>query len=129
MEDLIEKLKDIGLSGNEAKVYVALVKKYPLTGYEISKLANIQQARAYDALKSLETKQIVLPSSTKPISYTPIKPKEFNCMPSSSPVILIFLIDISNKGTLTFLESISPINLPAFVFKSVTYFKSQFKVP
>ena len=76
MEDLIEKLKDIGLSGNEAKVYITLVKKHPLTGYEISKMANIQQARAYDALKSLETKQIVLPSNTKPISYTPIKPKE-----------------------------------------------------
>ena len=76
MEELIEKLKDIGLSGNEAKVYITLVKKFPLTGYEISKMANIQQARAYDALKSLEAKQIVLPSNTKPVSYTPIKPKE-----------------------------------------------------
>ncbi len=76
MEDLIEKLKDIGLSGNEAKVYVALIKKFPLTGYEISKIANIQQARAYDALKSLEAKQIVLPSNTKPVAYTPIRPKE-----------------------------------------------------
>lgn len=76
MEDLIEKLKDLGLSGNEAKVYLALIKKFPLTGYEISKLANIQQARAYDALKSLESKLLVIPSNTKPISYTPIKPKE-----------------------------------------------------
>ena len=76
MEDLIEKLKDIGLSGNEAKVYITLVKKFPLTGYEISKMANIQQARAYDALKSLEARQIVIPSNTKPVSYTPIKPKE-----------------------------------------------------
>lgn len=76
MEDLIEKLKDIGLTGNEAKVYLALTKKFPLTGYEISKMANIQQARAYDALKSLEAKQIVLPSNTKPISYSPIRPKE-----------------------------------------------------
>ena len=76
MEDLIEKLKALGLSGNEAKVYVALIKKYPQTGYEIGKMANIQQARAYDALKSLEAKQIVLPSNTKPVEYTPIKPKE-----------------------------------------------------
>jgi len=76
MEDLIEKLKDLGLSGNEAKVYIALVKKFPLTGYEISKIANIQQARAYDALNSLEAKGIVLPSNSKPVAYTPIKPKE-----------------------------------------------------
>ncbi len=76
MEDLIEKLKEIGLNGNEAKVYLALVKKFPLTGYEISKIANIQQARAYDALKSLESKGVVLASNTKPTSYTPIRPKE-----------------------------------------------------
>ena len=76
MENLIEKLKEIGLNGNEAKVYISLVKKFPLTGYEISKLANIQQARAYDALKSLEAKGIVIPSNTKPISYSPIRPKE-----------------------------------------------------
>ena len=76
MENLIEKLKELGFSGNEAKVYLALIKKFPLTGYEISKMANIQQARAYDALKSLEAKQIVTISDDKPATYTPIKPKE-----------------------------------------------------
>jgi len=76
MENFIEKLKELGFSGNEAKVYLALIKKFPLTGYEISKLANIQQARAYDALKSLEAKQIVTASNDKPATYTPIKPKE-----------------------------------------------------
>ena len=76
MENLIEKLKELGFSGNEAKVYLALIKKFPLTGYEISKIANIQQARAYDALKSLEAKQIVTVSDDKPATYTPIKPKE-----------------------------------------------------
>lgn len=76
MENLIEKLKELGFSGNEAKVYLALIKKFPLTGYEISKMANIQQARAYDALKSLEAKQVVTVSDDKPASYTPIKPKE-----------------------------------------------------
>ncbi|MBO7672372.1 TrmB family transcriptional regulator [bacterium] len=76
MENLIEKLKELGFSGNEAKVYLALIKKFPLTGYEISKMANIQQARAYDALKSLEAKQVVTVSDEKPAAYTPIRPKE-----------------------------------------------------
>lgn len=76
MEEIVEKLKEIGLNGYEAKVYVALLKKFPATGYEISKLANIPQARAYDTLKALETAQIVTSSNTKPITYTPIKPKE-----------------------------------------------------
>lgn len=76
MADLVEKLKEIGFNSYEAKVYIALLKKYPATGYEISKIANIPQARTYDTLKVLEQKNIVVPSNSKPISYTPIKPKQ-----------------------------------------------------
>ncbi len=75
MADIIEKLKDIGLNTYEAKVYVALLKKYPATGYEVSKLANIPQSRTYDTLKVLEEKRIVISTNTKPVTYTPIKPK------------------------------------------------------
>lgn len=39
MADLVEKLKEIGFNTYEAKVYIALLKKYPATGYEVSKLA------------------------------------------------------------------------------------------
>lgn len=76
MKELIESLKDIGLNSYEAKVYLALLKKYPATGYEVSKLADIPQSRAYDTLKALENAQIVMSSNSKPITYTPIKPKE-----------------------------------------------------
>ena len=76
MDEIIEKLKEIGLNEYQSKVYVALVKKFPATGYEISKLANIPQSRTYDTLKSLETLNIVISSGTKPVTYTPIKPKE-----------------------------------------------------
>ena len=76
MSDLIEKLKEIGFNTYEAKVYIALLKKYPATGYEVSKLAGIPQSRTYDTLKVLETKNIVVSTNTKPISYTPIKPKQ-----------------------------------------------------
>lgn len=76
MSDLIEKLKEIGFNTYEAKVYIALLKKYPATGYEVSKLAGIPQSRTYDTLKVLENKNIVVSTNTKPISYTPIKPKQ-----------------------------------------------------
>jgi acetylornithine deacetylase/succinyl-diaminopimelate desuccinylase-like protein len=56
MADLVEKLKEIGFNSYEAKVYIALLKKYPATGYEVAKLANIPQARTYDTLKVLEEK-------------------------------------------------------------------------
>ncbi len=76
MADLIEKLKELGLNTYEAKVYIALLKKYPATGYEVSKLANIPQSRTYDTLKVLETKNIVAATNMKPVSYTPLKPKQ-----------------------------------------------------
>ena len=76
MDELVENLKEIGLNSYEAKVYLSLLKKYPATGYEVSKLADIPQARAYDTLKALETAHIVTSSNTKPVTYTPIKPKE-----------------------------------------------------
>lgn len=76
MADLVEKLKEIGFNSYEAKVYIALLKKNPATGYEVSKFANIPQSRTYDTLKALEEKGVVSTTNAKPVSYTPIKPKQ-----------------------------------------------------
>ncbi len=76
MDEIVDKLKELGLNSYEAKVYLALLKKSPATGYETAKLANIPQSRAYDTLKALETQQIVTSSCAKPQTFVPIKPKE-----------------------------------------------------
>ena len=76
MDELIEKFKQFGFNSYEAKVYIALLKKNPATGYEISQLANIPQSRAYDALKSLEGENIIYSTKEKPQKYNPISPKE-----------------------------------------------------
>lgn len=76
MDEIIENLKELGLNSYQAKVYLALLKKYPATGYEISQMANIPQARAYDTLKALEKAKIAVATNSHPIKYTPIKPTE-----------------------------------------------------
>lgn len=76
MDDIIKNLMELGFNSYEAKVYLALLKKYPATGYEVSKVSNVPQARAYDTLKSLEKQKVVTKSSSKPITYTPIKPED-----------------------------------------------------
>lgn len=76
MDKIIESLKELGFNTYESKVYLALLKKYPATGYEISQIADIPQSRAYDTLKALEKEKIVVASNSKPITYTPIKPTE-----------------------------------------------------
>jgi len=76
MDNLVEKFKSLGFNSYEAKVYIALLKKYPATGYEVSQMADIPQSRAYDALKSLANEKIVTATNDKPQKYTPIAPKE-----------------------------------------------------
>ncbi len=76
MNDIIDSLKELGFNSYEAKVYLALLKKYPATGYEVSQIADVPQSRAYDTLKSLEKEKVVIANSSKPVTYTPIKPTE-----------------------------------------------------
>lgn len=76
MDELIENLKSLGFNSYEAKVYLALLKKYPATGYEVSQIADIPQSRAYDTLKSLVNSGFVFSNDSKPQTYSPISPKE-----------------------------------------------------
>ncbi len=76
MEKIVEQLKEVGFNTYEAKVYLALLKKYPATGYEVSQIANVPQSRAYDTLKALEKEKVVIASTSKPVTYIPIKPTE-----------------------------------------------------
>ncbi|HEY9744892.1 MAG TPA: helix-turn-helix domain-containing protein [Oculatellaceae cyanobacterium] len=75
-DNLVDKLKELGLNSYEAKVYLALLRQNPATGYEISKESGVPQARAYDTLKALEANNIVVAMGGKPVTYTPISPHE-----------------------------------------------------
>lgn len=76
MDKIIESLKELGFNTYESKVYLALLKKYPATGYEVSQIADVPQSRAYDTLRVLEKRKIVIAANSKPVTYTPIKPTE-----------------------------------------------------
>src|SRR5690606_29367618 len=76
MDTMIEKLKSMGFNTYEAKVYLALLKQHPATGYEISKDSGVPQARAYDTLKALETNNVVVAVGGKPVTYIPVTPEE-----------------------------------------------------
>lgn len=76
MENLLSHLKALGFNTYESKVYLSLIKHHPATGYEVSKESGVPQARAYDTLKVLENRRIVVSSGTKPLTYVPINPDE-----------------------------------------------------
>ena len=98
MEELLNKLKELGFNSYEAKVYLSLLKHHPATGYEVSKESGVPQARAYDTLKTLENRQVVVSTGTKPITYIPINPND--------------LLDRSEKSFISSLEFLRD-NLPS----------------
>lgn len=73
-EDLINRLKRVGFNSYEAKVYLVLLKNAPATGYEVGLYANLPQARAYETLKILESRGVVVALGVKPVKYAPIDP-------------------------------------------------------
>ncbi len=96
-DNLIDKLKELGFNTYEAKVYLALLKHHPATGYEISKDSGVPQARAYDTLKALESTNAVVAIGGKPVTYMPVRPDE-----------LLDRWEKSFKGSITYLREALP---------------------
>ena len=72
----LEIMRELGFSKNEAKCYVALLKKSPMTGYEVAKVANITRTMVYDTLKRLVRKDAVLVIEGSPQKYAPVNYRE-----------------------------------------------------
>jgi HTH-type transcriptional regulator, sugar sensing transcriptional regulator len=73
--DLIDQLHTIGLTEYEAKVYLALLRDYPATGYQLSKAAGIPRSMVYEALGRLEARNAVLKTvEEKATLYRPVAP-------------------------------------------------------
>jgi len=55
----IAKLAELGLSANEAKAYIALLKENPLTAYEIAKNSAVPSSKIYEVIRKLENREMV----------------------------------------------------------------------
>lgn len=73
-EEIIINLVRLGFSSYEAKVYLALVKKNPAIGYEISKIARVPAAKIYETLTKLKNKGAIIANNTDPVTYRPVPP-------------------------------------------------------
>ncbi|MCD6301015.1 MAG: TrmB family transcriptional regulator, partial [Staphylothermus sp.] len=74
-EELINKLKELGLTTYEAKAYVALVVRGEATASEICDLSGIPYTRIYDVLASLVNKGMVVSIPRRPMKYKAIDPR------------------------------------------------------
>ncbi|MCX7820481.1 MAG: hypothetical protein N2258_02265 [Brevinematales bacterium] len=75
--DLIESFEKLGLSPNEAKVYLALLEQHPITGYQLSKISGILRPVVYEMLNRLVEKGGARIIKSNPDTYIPVEIDEF----------------------------------------------------
>lgn len=74
-EDIIRIMKSLGLTGNESRLYLALLKQNPATGYELSHMAGVPRSAIYAALSHLESLNLVNSVGDRPRRFIPISPE------------------------------------------------------
>jgi sugar-specific transcriptional regulator TrmB len=68
-------LMALGLTEYEARVYLALLKESPATGYQISKVSGVPRSMVYEALGRLDNRGAVLSTqSERATLYRPVPP-------------------------------------------------------
>ena len=73
---LVEQLAGIGFTEYEAKVYLALLREYPATGYLLSKQSGVPRSMVYEALGRLSARGAVLSTTDeKSTLYRPLPPE------------------------------------------------------
>lgn len=74
--DVMTDLIQIGFTEYEAKVYLALLRDNPATGYQISKTSGVPRSMVYDALSRLHARGVILESiEDRATLYRPIAPE------------------------------------------------------
>lgn len=75
MPDVTTVLVDLGFTESEARAYLALLERGPLTGYEVAKVSGVPRGNIYHVLEKLELRGAVVKSghdgSTRYASVTP----------------------------------------------------------
>lgn len=75
--EIIESFEKLGLSTNEAKVYLALLENHPITGYQLSKNSGILRPVVYEMLNRLVEKGGARIIKSNPDTYIPVDIDEF----------------------------------------------------
>lgn len=74
MEQLLDDLTDLGLSGYEAAVYMTLLGRGGLAPAEVASRARVPRQRVYDVLESLAQKGLCAFRDTAPKTYFAVDP-------------------------------------------------------
>jgi sugar-specific transcriptional regulator TrmB len=71
-DDVVSRLRELGLNLYESRAYLALVRGGQLTAKGVGQAALIPQSRTYDVLESLKARGFAISTPSSPKVYTPI---------------------------------------------------------
>ncbi|PKM95068.1 MAG: hypothetical protein CVU84_07025 [Firmicutes bacterium HGW-Firmicutes-1] len=74
--EIIITLKNLGFTEYEAKAYLALLEKSPLSGYGVALNSGVPRSKIYEVLDGMAQNGEVLISYGAPVLYAPLPPKE-----------------------------------------------------
>ena len=78
MDKIINLLKKFNFTESESKVYIALLKNGPGTGYEISKNSSVPRSKVYNVIEILMGKGcVVVSKENPPLKYSAVPIDEF----------------------------------------------------
>ena len=72
MDQLLDELKRVGFSQYEARAYVALLQRAPVTGYELSKRSGVPRSMIYEVLGKLLDRGATYTVPSEPVTYAPV---------------------------------------------------------
>jgi HTH-type transcriptional regulator, sugar sensing transcriptional regulator len=75
-DDLVEQLREIGLTANEAKIYINMLGRPLFKAAEIAQVAEVPRPKVYEALSNLLAKGFCFPVSGTVAQYSAIPPEE-----------------------------------------------------
>jgi len=71
-EELLGQMSAVGFSQYEARAYLALLKRSPVNGHELSRNAGVPPSKIYETLGRLRNKGAVLAYESEPTLYSPV---------------------------------------------------------
>ncbi len=71
-ERVLQALRQLGITRSEAKIYLALLRRHPATGYEVARSCHVPRAAIYHALHRLEAAGLIVAVQKKPARYAPL---------------------------------------------------------
>jgi len=73
-QQIVAAMKEFAFTANDARVYVALLKHHPATGYELAARSGVPRSAIYTILRRLQGLGLVNAVDEKPARYVPLSP-------------------------------------------------------